>query len=104
MFARFRMIGHRLQVSLAETRRADGKVRHEHIASLGSILEPMTTADRVAFWTRVHQRLAKLSNRIDAETAGKILGSIHARVPMVTRLSTNRPDRRCIDGLSGQRG
>ena len=29
------------------------KVHHEHIASLGSILVPATTADRVAFWRRL---------------------------------------------------
>jgi hypothetical protein len=28
---------HRLQVSIVETRRADGKIHHEHVASLGSI-------------------------------------------------------------------
>ena len=44
----------------------------------------MTTADRVAFWARLHQRLAKLANRIGAEEQGKILGSVHARIPMVT--------------------
>jgi hypothetical protein len=37
MFVRFRETGRRLQCSLIETRRVDGKVRHEHIASLGSI-------------------------------------------------------------------
>jgi hypothetical protein len=40
MFTRFRQAGHRLQVSLVETRRADGRVRHEHVASLGSIRDP----------------------------------------------------------------
>ena len=53
----------RLQLSLIETRRCDGKVRHEHIASLGS-----SVAERIAFWTRLHERLAKLANRVDAAT------------------------------------
>jgi len=53
------------KVSIVETRRVGGKVRHEHIASLGSIETPLTVANRVAFWQRVHERLAKLSNRID---------------------------------------
>jgi hypothetical protein len=37
MFVRFRQTAQRLQASLVETRRIDGKVRHEHIAGLGSV-------------------------------------------------------------------
>jgi hypothetical protein len=84
MFVRFRQTPSRLQVSVVEGRRVGGKVRHEQIASLGSILVPATIADRVAFWNRLHQRLAKLSNRIGADEQGKILGAIHVRIPMVT--------------------
>ena len=84
MFTRFRQTQSRLQISLIETRRVDGKVRHEHVASLGSIILSPSVADRIAFWTRLHERLAKLSNRIVPEMQGKILGDIHARVPMVT--------------------
>jgi hypothetical protein len=84
MFVRFRETPYRLQLSLVETRRADGKVRHEHVASLGSIETPPTVADRVAFWARLHERLARLSNRLDGEAQGKVLGAVHARVPMVT--------------------
>jgi hypothetical protein len=36
MFVRFQQQG-RLQPSLMQTRRVDGKVRSEHIASLGSV-------------------------------------------------------------------
>jgi hypothetical protein len=42
VFARFRQTSTRLQVSLVETRRIDGKVLHEHIAGLGSIETPPT--------------------------------------------------------------
>ncbi|WP_428665072.1 hypothetical protein [Reyranella sp.] len=84
MFVRFRATASRLQLSLIETRRADGKVKHEHVASLGSIVLDPDVAARIAFWAGLHQRLAKLSNRIDAATFGSILGSVHARVPMVT--------------------
>lgn len=42
MFVRFRSSSRRLQVSLVETRRIDGKVRHEHVASFGSVIEPQT--------------------------------------------------------------
>jgi hypothetical protein len=78
MFARFRQSSRRLQVSLVETRRLDAKVRHEHVASLGSIGVPPSVADRVAFWSQLHQRLARLSNRVDADTQSKILGAVHA--------------------------
>jgi hypothetical protein len=84
MFARFREKPARLQVSLIETRRVGGKIRHEHIASLGSITLPLSIAHRIAFWRRVHERPARLANRIDVETQAKILGAIHAKVPMVT--------------------
>lgn len=49
MFVRFREAGRRLQVSLVETRRHGGKVRHEHVAMLGSVELPATVADRLAF-------------------------------------------------------
>ena len=84
MFVRFRQGPYRLQVSITETRRVAGKVRHEHIASLGSIELPLTVAGRIAFWVRVNARLADLSNRIDPAMQGKIRGDLHARVPMVT--------------------
>ena len=84
MFVRFRDLAYRLQLSLVETRRLDGKVRHEHVASLGSIETPPTIADRIAFWSRLHERLGRLSNRIDGEMQGKVLGAVHARVPMIT--------------------
>lgn len=84
MFVRFRSTKTRLQVSLIETRRINGKVKHDHIAALGSILDMPTIADRIALWKSVHERLARLSNRIDVDTYRKILEQIHARVPMVT--------------------
>jgi hypothetical protein len=84
MFVRFRQSPARLQVSLVETRRSAGKVHHEHIASLGSILREPTIADRVGFWSRLHARLGALGNRVTAEDQGKILGAIHARIAMVT--------------------
>ena len=84
MFIRFRSDGARLYVSLVRTRRVEGKVRQEHVASLGSITVSPSVADRIAFWARLHERLAKLSNRIDAAAQGKVMGDIHARVPIVT--------------------
>ena len=84
MFVRFRQTETRLQVSLVETRRVGGRVRHEHVASFGSVEVPPSVQDRIAFWHRLHERLAKLANRLDAAAQAKVLGDIHARIPMVT--------------------
>src|ERR1700730_12162036 len=84
MFVRFRETEYRLLVSLVETRRDGGRVRHEHIASLGSIETPPSVAARIEFWRRLHDRLGKLGNRVDPATQAKLLGDVHARVPMVT--------------------
>ncbi len=84
MFVRFRETSRSLQCTLIETRRADGKVRHEHIASLGTVPVPPSVADRVAFWAALHQRLGRLSNRFSHDTHGKLIGQIHARIPMPT--------------------
>jgi len=83
MFVRFRQTAHRLQVSIVETRRVDGKVRHEHVASLGSIADPTDARDRLAFWLKLHERLASLSNRVDAAMQAIIFGKVHERIPMV---------------------
>jgi hypothetical protein len=84
MFVRFRQSDRRLQASLAETRRQDGKVRHEHVAGLGSVPIALSPTDRLAFWTKLHQRLNALSNRVDAAERGAILTAIHVRIPMPT--------------------
>lgn len=84
MFVRFRATKTKIQVSLIATSRESGKVRQEHIGSLGSISSSPTTLDRIRFWTGTHDRLAKLDNRLDAETRAKVLAQIHARIPMVT--------------------
>jgi hypothetical protein len=84
MFIRFRQTKTRLQVSLIETRRVGGKVRHEHVAMLGTVDAPPSVAGRFAFWLHLHERMAKLGNRLDAATQAKLFGDIHARIPMVT--------------------
>jgi len=84
MFIRFRETSRSLQCTLIETRRVDGKVRNEHIASLGSIEVPPSIADRVAFWAELHQRLGRLSNRFSHEVHGKLIEQVHARIPMPT--------------------
>jgi hypothetical protein len=83
MHIRSRLQHHRLQISLVQTRRINGKVRQEHIATLGSVPPDMTAADRVAFWTKVHPRLNRLSDLLNPAILAKVLGELHAKVPMV---------------------
>jgi hypothetical protein len=82
MFVRFRDGPRRLRVSLVETLRVGGQVKNGHVASLGSVPHAAAPADRIAFWTKLHQQIAGLSNRIDGKTHGEILAAVHARIPM----------------------
>jgi hypothetical protein len=84
MFARFHQTPLRLQVSLRESRRIGGKPRCEHIASLGSVPEPMTIAGRVEFYRRASERFKSLANRIGADDKKKIVAALRARIPPVT--------------------
>ena len=67
-----------------QTRRVDGKVRSEHIASLGSVDADVSVRERLAFWAKLPERLARLGNRVGPEEHAKIYGALHARIPMVT--------------------
>jgi hypothetical protein len=84
MFVRFRSSVGRLDISLVEAVRPDGKPRQEHVASLGSIPQPVSVADRATFWSKLHERLAKLSNRLDSEARARVLGAVNERIPMAT--------------------
>jgi hypothetical protein len=84
MFVRFRQTKTRLQASLIQSYRVGGKVRHEHVAMLGTVDATPSVAGRIVFWRSLHERLAKLGNRVDAAMQVKLLGDIHARIPMVT--------------------
>jgi hypothetical protein len=84
MLVRFRQTTAGLQCSLVETRRIDGKVRYEQVASLGAVSRSPSVGDRLAFWRRVYEQLAELADRIDAETQGQIISALHSRVPIVT--------------------
>jgi len=94
MFVHFRETPYGLAMSVVENRRENGKVRHEHVVSLGSIETPPSVAARIEFWRELHERLAELSNRLDAETRGKVMGAVHARVPMVTPDEQRDAERR----------
>ena len=94
MFVHFRETPYGLAMSLVENRRENGRICHEHVASLGSIETPPSVAARIEFWRRLHERLDELSNRLDAETRGKVAGAVHARVPMVTPHEQRDAERR----------
>lgn len=83
MFVRTRQARSRIQLSVIATRRVDRKVRHQHLAGLAIDASP-TVADRVDFWRKLHERLGRLANRVDATAQAKILGEVHARIPMPT--------------------
>jgi hypothetical protein len=83
MFIRIRKSKKRLRLSLVETRRVDGKVRAEHVASIGSIAVAMTVGDRVGFWKGIDGRLAGLANRIDPNNLRAIVG---AKVPVPSKM------------------
>jgi hypothetical protein len=51
---------------------------------LGTVDWPQSVAGRIAFWQHLHERMAKLGNRLDAATQARLFGDIHARIPMVT--------------------
>ena len=82
MFARFRHTKAKLQVSVVENCRRNGRVQQHYVASLGSLPRCPSPRDRIAFWQHVNARMLALSNRIDEVTQGKLRGEIHARVPV----------------------
>ena len=84
MFVRFRQQGRRLQASLMQTRRVAGTMRSEHIASLGSVDAEVSVRERLAFWAKLPQRLARLGNRVGPDDQAKVYAALHARIPMVT--------------------
>ena len=64
MFVRFRQQGRRLQASLMQTWRVSEKMQSEHIASLGSVDAEASVRQRLAFWAKLPERLARLGNRV----------------------------------------
>jgi hypothetical protein len=84
MFVRLRRQANRLQASLIETRRASGKVVAEHIGTLGSVDVAVSVRERLAFWAKLPERLARLANRVGPDDQAKVYAALHARIPMVT--------------------
>jgi hypothetical protein len=66
------------------TRRVAGKIQNEHIAGLGTVDADVSVRERIAFWTELPGRLARLANRVGPDDHPKIYSALHARIPMVT--------------------
>jgi hypothetical protein len=84
MFVRFQRQWRRLNAGLVQTRREAGRVRTEFIGMLGSVDADVSVRERLVFWAKLPERLARLGNRVDPEEHAKIYGALHARIPMVT--------------------
>jgi hypothetical protein len=62
-----------------------GRVRHEHITSLGSVPREPSIHDRFAFWTALRPRLDRLANRVGEEGEAAIIAALTARIPAPTK-------------------
>jgi hypothetical protein len=89
MFVRIKKSKKAFRLSLADTKRVSGKVKHEHIASLGSIRQTMTVAERSWFWAKLRERLPGLANRIDA---ARLEALIAEKIPVPTKIETDVAD------------
>jgi hypothetical protein len=74
----------RITARLVEGRRANGKVKQEHIAQLGHAWVQPTIEQRREFWLAATVALGRLSNRLTPQQTGAIMTELHQRVPMVT--------------------
>jgi hypothetical protein len=91
MFVRFRQQGNRLQASLMQTRRVSGKMQSEHIASLGSVDAEVSVRERLAFWAKLPERLARLGNSVGPDDQPKVY------------LRDRERERLGLSGVQGQR-
>ena len=59
-------------------------MQSEHVASLGSVDAEVSVRERLAFWTKLPERLTRLGNRVGPDDQAKVYAALHARIPMVT--------------------
>ena len=59
-------------------------MQSEHIASLGSVDAEVSVRERLAFWAKLPERLARLANRVGHDDQAKVYAALHSRIPMVT--------------------
>jgi hypothetical protein len=71
----------RLSVNVIETHRKGGKIRHQHVRGLASILTPPTDEQRYDYWCYLRSTMAQPSNRISPAQWELLAASIAARIP-----------------------
>ena len=54
------------------------------IRALGSVDAAVSVRERLAFWAKLPERLARLGNRVSSDEHAAIYAALHARLPMVT--------------------
>jgi hypothetical protein len=73
----------------------DGEPRRRHVASIGSVAieadEATSVRDRVQLWKALHLRIGAL--QLGHEVAGRLMGALHARIPMPTPEETGSVER-----------
>jgi hypothetical protein len=94
---------HRLEVSIVETRRENGKVRQHHVASLGSYDLNGGLRQRNDFWADCEDRLGRLANRIGPDI-DRLRQAIAARIPPLTDDDRTAMDTAAWDQLEGYWG
>jgi hypothetical protein len=90
----------RLEVSIVETHRTNGKVRQEHIASLGSCFLPGNLRERERFWINCEARLTRLANRIGPDM-DRLRLAVAVRIPPLTDDDRAVMDSAAWDQLEG---
>jgi hypothetical protein len=87
MYLRFERQQRRLCVNVVIARRVDGKVVQERVGPLGSVIwsEPISTAERVRFWTAIDGRWRELVARrpdvVSPADRDKVKTAIDRRIP-----------------------
>src|SRR5258708_530419 len=74
MYLRFEPYCRRLQVNLVTSHRIAGKVLQRRLGSLGSVIwsEPVSTVERIRFWTAIDGRFRDLAARHPGVTAADV--------------------------------
>lgn len=86
-YPRFAQQGHRLRVTVIDSRRIDGKVRAFRLGELGAVTlaDPISLADRVKFWSEVNQRFLAIRerhpDRLSEEAEIAIRNKIGKKIP-----------------------
>jgi hypothetical protein len=82
-----------------QAQRVSGKMQSEHISSLGSVDAEVSVRERLAFWAKLPERLARLANRVGPDDQAKVYAALHARIPMVIQEENAEDDERFWDTM-----